>query len=235
MEKQFRNSVHVITAFFCLLCLVSCSSLAPVKKDADQRDKIKTNGVQQKAELSKIRTRLDQLEERVNFQEESTEKLKKKVDRLEITCKKSVLLEKPPLKLHQHNKIKYTGADTESGKLYRKARSLLLEGNFKKAEVLFMQFIKKYPENDLADNAFYWLGECHYTTGDYKGAVKIFKALVKKYPKRGKVPDALLKTAYAYLSLDDINRASYYLKLVVRKYPFTAAGEKAELKLHTFQ
>ena len=67
-------------------------------------------------------------------------------------------------------------------KLYKKARSLVLEENFNQAAILFTRFIKKYPHNELADNSVYWLGECHYSMGDYKGAVKIFKGLVIKEP-----------------------------------------------------
>ncbi len=136
--------------------------------------------------------------------------------------------------IRSHDKSGYSGY-SQSEKLYKKARSLLLEDNFKQAEILFRKFIKKYPENELSDNSFYWLGECHYSMGDYQGAVKIFKTLIKRYPKGDKVPDALLKIAYSYLAVDDTDRAAYYLKQVVTKYPFSEAGDKAELKLKDFK
>ena len=51
----------------------------------------------------------------------------------------------------------------------------------------------QHPDHSLADNAMYWLGECHYSSGQYAKAVTVFKKLVKAYPKAEKVPDALLK------------------------------------------
>jgi tol-pal system protein YbgF len=119
--------------------------------------------------------------------------------------------------------------------LYNSARSLVLEENFHEATRLFKEFLTRYPNSELADNALYWLGECHYSLGNFQEAINTFKDVVTLYPKGGKVPDALLKTAYAYLSLDDADRAHHYLKLVVRGYPFTPAGEKAEQKLKAFQ
>lgn len=123
----------------------------------------------------------------------------------------------------------------EPTRLYNSARNLVLEENFHDAARLFKQFLTRYPDSELADNALYWLGECHYSLGNFQEAINTFKDVVTFYPRGGKVPDALLKTAYAYLSLDDADRAHHYLKLVVKGYPFTPAGEKAEQKLKAFQ
>ncbi len=251
MKTQIKNLIYVLASLFFLLCLVGCLTLSPGRQNADQESEINNNELRQRKELSTITNSLHKLAFQMDAQRNSIIKLNQEVNSLKVINRKALskekfllVSEKPVLqhnsssKLNKHenrDKIIQTFVYTKPGRLYKKARSLLLEGSFKKAEALFIQFIKKYPYNDLADNAFYWLGECHYTMGDYKGAVKIFKALVKKYPKGGKVPAALLKTAYAYLSLNDVNRANYYLKLVVSKYPFTEAGEKAELKLKTFQ
>ncbi len=119
--------------------------------------------------------------------------------------------------------------------LYEKARNLLLENNFSKAAVLFTEFINHHPQNSLADNCVYWLGECHYSRGDYKNAILVFKDLEIKYPKSEKVPDAILKLGYSYLSLDDFNRAHHFLKQVLKRYPFSPAAEKAQKKLGDFE
>lgn len=125
--------------------------------------------------------------------------------------------------------------DASPQNLYKKARNLLLEDNFSQAADLFIQFIKKYPEHSLADNAVYWLGECYYSLRQFKKAIPIFKDLEHKYPKSEKVPDANLKLGYSYLSLNDTNRAHHYLKKVIKTYPFSPAAEKAEEKLKEFE
>lgn len=161
-------------------------------------------------------------------QDAAMDELQDKIDRLET---KVSSLES---QVAGQKKIVYTMEYSDPAQLYQKARNLLLENDVDAAADLFATFARQHPEHGLADNALYWLGECHYTKGDYSKAVAVFKDLVSTYPKAEKVPDAMLKTGYAYLSLDDINRASHFLKLVIKKYPFSPAAEKAQEKLSTF-
>jgi len=121
-------------------------------------------------------------------------------------------------------------------KLYKKGRGLLLrERNIPMAQALFSDFVKEFPDHELADNALYWLGECSYTTGNYEKAANIFKTLVQTYPKGQKVPDALLKTGYSYMSIDDVSQANHYFKQVITSYPFSPAADKAQQKLSQTQ
>ena len=137
--------------------------------------------------------------------------------------------------IEKKEKIEKKLSYTEPVILYKEGRSALLEEKYDTAIKIFTKFLEEYPHNDLADNALYWIGECHYAVADFEQAISTFKDVVHKYPRGMKVPDALLKTAYSYLSLNDTNRAKHYLKLVVEKYPFSEASEKAQLKLKTFQ
>lgn len=125
--------------------------------------------------------------------------------------------------------------DLDPAKLYEKGRALLLERNISMAQTLFSDFVKKFPEHELADNALYWLGECSYIKGDYDTAANIFKRLVQTYPKGQKVPDALLKTGYSYMSIDDVSQANHYFKQVITRYPFSPAADKAQQKLSQTQ
>ncbi len=185
--------------------------------------------------LEKIQTQLDNLDHRLS----ALERLEPRITALESLAHGTADHEKPvtygPADPGSFQKNEPTAVYGEPILLYNSARSLLLEENFHDAAGLFKNFLKQYPDSDLADNALYWLGECHYSLGDFQKAIHTFKKVVTLYPNGGKVPDALLKTAYAYLSLDDADRAHHYLKLVVKGYPFTPAGEKAEQKLKTFQ
>ncbi len=265
MQVNFADSIFALVFIMLIVSLMSCTSILHINKDTAkyeekdlnnksshqnlQLDKkvSETSATQAKDRIDRLNADLNKLETRMESQEDSIRKIEKQINRLKqlnkkppitknssATTLKSSRKQGPSLNGSSHTKMNFP-VYTTSGKLYKKARSLLLEENFKQAAILFTRFIKKYPHNELSDNSFYWLGECHYSMGDYKGAVKIFKNLVKRYPRAGKVPDALLKTAYAYLALDDTDRANYYLKKVVTKYPFTDAGDKAALKLKAFQ
>ncbi len=265
LHVYFVDFIFVLVFMMLIVSLVSCTSILHVNKDTAiygendlanksshqnlQSDKKipKTEKTQTKVSLDRLNADLNKLETRMESQEDSIRKIENQINLLKKLNQRHPIKKKSSATIlksfGEHtpslNGSSHTGKNfpvyTTPGKLYKRARSLLLEENFKQAAILFTRFIKKYPHNELSDNSFYWLGECHYSMGDYKGAVKIFKNLVKRYPRAGKVPDALLKTAYAYLALDDTDRANYYLKKVVTKYPFTDAGDKAALKLKAFQ
>ncbi|MCP3901042.1 MAG: tol-pal system protein YbgF [Desulfobacteraceae bacterium] len=205
-----RYSVIIL---FCLF-LTSCTALQNLSTSEFQT---------LRKELDIIKKNQKQLKKRVQLQEKIIQELKN-----EQTVENKKLLKK---EVADVKKIAYT----EPILLYKEGRSALIEEEYNNAIKLFSEFLERYPHNDLADNALYWIGECYYAVTDFEKAIEIFKKVVEKYPRGMKVPDALLKTAYSYFSLKDKNRAHHYLKLVVEKYPFSEASEKAQIKLKTFQ
>jgi len=228
LKSPFILSLIIV---WCMVgLLTSCSSLNPFKNDAvldentDQEQMVHIE-----TQIADMKENQDRLEQQILNKQEIISNLENKVVSLEH--KIETLENKKGIKQAADTKKD----ETEPSQLYKKARNLLLEQKAVEAADLFMEFANKYPENSLADNAMYWLGECHYSLGRYKKAVLVFKDLVKKYPKAEKVPDAILKTGYSYLSLDDSNRAHHYLKMVVKQYPFSQAAEKAQEKLGTFK
>jgi len=202
--------------------LASCSMVAKEPKP-DGAVKKETQ------QLNEIKTLLDTIQKDLKAQKIALETVEKRVNLLDGQGKAdSTLLLPDP---EEKSTISYT----EPTLLYSKARDKLLEEKFNEAGALFKAFVIQHPDNRLANNALYWLGECHYSQKEFSKAIGIFNELVNRYPKGEKVPDALLKTAYAYLKLHNTERAHDYLKLVVKRYPFTPAGEKAEQKLKSFQ
>ena len=93
------------------------------------------------------------------------------------------------------------------------------------------EFLKKYPDSSLADNAQYWLGEAYYDQRNYEQALTEFRRVVKRYPSGNKAPDALLKIGYCYAKLGDVAAARDVLAQVVEVYPKTAAARLATKRL----
>jgi tol-pal system protein YbgF len=114
---------------------------------------------------------------------------------------------------------------------YEKAYGVYLDRRYDEALALFKDFLEHYPQNDLADNAQYWMGEVYYDLEDYAKAILAFKEVVTRYPDGTKAPDALLKIGYAYVALDDPANARVFLKRVIKNYPFSEAESKARAKL----
>jgi tol-pal system protein YbgF len=112
--------------------------------------------------------------------------------------------------------------------MYNNALALYKNGDYDKAISDFNSFADQYPNNDLADNALYWSGECYYARKNYSAAIVSFKKVVTRYPEGSKIPDAFLKTGYAYLAMGDKENARMFLKKVIKNFPFSPAGSKAE-------
>jgi len=72
------------------------------------------------------------------------------------------------------------------------------------AESALRQFVTTNPNDELAGNAQYWLGETYYVRGSYQEAAQQFLTGYQKYPKSPKAPDNLLKLG---LSLANTGKA----------------------------
>lgn len=126
-----------------------------------------------------------------------------------------------------------TGSEpaNERKQLYNLATKYFGTGAYDKALTKFREYIDKYPDDDLTDNAQYWIGECDMKKGDYLKAVEDFQKVIEYYPLGNKVPDAYLKIGYAYLYLKDNVSALQYFNLVRDMFPHTDASIEAEKKI----
>lgn len=84
-------------------------------------------------------------------------------------------------------------ANGSSQDQYNYAFGLLRQANYPAAEQSLRAFVQRYPNDPLAGNAQYWLGETYYVRQDYNNAAAVFAEGYQKYPKGGKAADNLLK------------------------------------------
>lgn len=97
---------------------------------------------------------------------------------------------------------------------------------YSQAEESLRDFIKKYPQDRLAGDAHYWLGESLYQRQNYRDAAESFLTVSTKYGKIGKAPDALMRLGQALAALGEKDAACATLSEVARKYPTASAGVK---------
>ena len=76
---------------------------------------------------------------------------------------------------------------------YNYAFGLLRSQDYPAAESAFIQFVQKHPQDELAGNAQYWLGETYFVRNDYNSAATAFAKGYQLYPKSPKAQDNLLK------------------------------------------
>ncbi|MCC7272412.1 MAG: tol-pal system protein YbgF [Alphaproteobacteria bacterium] len=86
---------------------------------------------------------------------------------------------------------------------YDQAFALLARADYDGAERALKAFLRQYPNDGLAGNAQYWLGETYYVRQDYQNAAIAFGEGFQRYPRSSKAPDNLLKLG---MSLAQINK-----------------------------
>ena len=90
---------------------------------------------------------------------------------------------------------------------------------------------KRYPDTDLADNALYWIGECHYSKRAFPEAIQTFTELLNTYKTSDKAAAALLKKGLAHLEAGDRSQAVINLQYVLYEHPGSKEAELARTKL----
>ena len=133
--------------------------------------------------------------------------------------------------------VNTTVVDTQEPKLssyqdeYDIAFAHLRAGRFLVSARAFEDFVSKYPNNELTDNAYYWLGESYYVKRQYPQALAAFQTLTNKFPDSDKAPDSWLKIGYSYFEMDDLVKAEVNLKKVIDSYPGTSIARLAKNRL----
>jgi len=102
---------------------------------------------------------------------------------------------------------------------YNAAYADFTKGNYTLAIAGFEDFLKRYPQSELADNAQYWIGESYFSQGDFESAAVQYDRVIQKYPKGDKVPGALLKKGLSYLELNRTAEGVVLLQHVIETYP----------------
>jgi len=102
---------------------------------------------------------------------------------------------------------------------YQYAFDLLRQTKYDEAEKALHTFVDEYPENPLAGNASYWLGETYFVRQDYNNAALTFAQSFQKYPKSPKAPDTLLKLGMSLAALGETSDACKALRELSHRFP----------------
>lgn len=100
-------------------------------------------------------------------------------------------------------------------------------GNYDLATKEFQDYLKYYPNTDLASNAQFYLGEIAYAQGQYKQAVEQYDLVLDNYPKSFKLSTARYKKGMALLGLEQKQAAIKEFREVIRKSPGTEDARRA--------
>jgi len=124
-----------------------------------------------------------------------------------------------------------TPAGGEGMAFYEKGSTLFKRGKYSEAVTAFEQYVKDYPDSDLAANALYWLGLSYLAMEDFKQAAEAQQRLIKNFPKHDKRADAMLSLARVQARLKQNVLARETLDQLIAQYPKSkAAGTGRKLR-----
>jgi len=142
------------------------------------------------------------------------------------------------------------GAPRSSGgptpqQAYQAAYLDFSKGNYPLAVAGFREFVRRYPDAALADQAQYWVGESLFSqaraslaagqtdkaTRELEQAVQEFRRVSLNYPRGDKVPTALYKEALALLELKQTRLAQTRLQYLLDNFPQSEEAPLARERL----
>jgi tol-pal system protein YbgF len=109
---------------------------------------------------------------------------------------------------------------------YDLAYGYVLRKDYALAEDGFRNFLSKYPDDRLAGDATFWLGESQFQRQRYRDAAEAFLNVSTKYESNAKAPDALLRLGQSLAVLGEKEAACASLGEVLRKFPRASASVK---------
>ncbi len=115
--------------------------------------------------------------------------------------------------------------------VYYAAYSDYIKKNYPLAIQGFRQFIQLFPQNGLADNSLYWIGECYYSQKMYQEAVNTLTELISNYADGDKIPDAILKKGFALIEMGNQSEGISVLKELISRFPLSEEASLAQQKI----
>lgn len=129
--------------------------------------------------------------------------------------------------------------------VYQAAYIDFSKGSYSLAIAGFREFLRRYPEHDLAGNAQYWIGEAYLSlargysssaqedkaTESLNQAVVEFRKVQANYPRSEKVSTALYKEALALIELKQPQVARQRLQYLVDNFPQAEEASLARERL----
>jgi len=97
----------------------------------------------------------------------------------------------------------------------------------------FRSFLQTYASSSRADDAAFWIADCHFKQGEFKNAVLRFDDVVRNYPTGNRAPDALYRQGESLLKLGPgfHEAARRAFERVLKEYPDSARAAEARKQL----
>jgi tol-pal system protein YbgF len=95
----------------------------------------------------------------------------------------------------------------------------------------FSDYIKFYPNTDLAGNCYFYLGEIQFRQGNYQQAAQNYDQVLQNFPSGSKVASAQLKKGFSLIELGKQDDGVQELRHLIQRYPRSPEALQARERL----
>jgi tol-pal system protein YbgF len=95
----------------------------------------------------------------------------------------------------------------------------------------FSDYVKFYPNTDLAGNCYFYLGEIQFRQGNYQQAAQNYNQVLQNFPTGSKVASAQLKKGFSLIELGKQDDGVAELRHVIQRYPRSPEALQARERL----
>ncbi|MEN8007478.1 MAG: tetratricopeptide repeat protein [Candidatus Krumholzibacteriota bacterium] len=168
------------------------------------------------AKLSQVATRLDQLMRKLDDNAEYMRDLSARVDLLATRSGIPTLGE---YKAPSTDSVEMETLPEEGRSIFEMAELDRNRGNIELAKSGFQDFLSKYENSELSDDALYWLGDLSYGQGDDAAALSYFEDMLARFPGSDRSSAALYKSRSCLMNLGRESDAEAMGAALLEKYP----------------
>jgi tol-pal system protein YbgF len=92
-------------------------------------------------------------------------------------------------------------------------------------------YIKFYPNTDLAGNCYFYLGEIQFKQGNYQQAAQSYDQVLQNFPSGNKAASAQLKKGFSLIELGKQDDGVAQLRHLIQRYPRSPEALQARDRL----
>jgi tol-pal system protein YbgF len=109
---------------------------------------------------------------------------------------------------------------------FNHAFALVKQGNYAAAETALRAFLQQHPNEPLAANAQFWLGETYFARNQFMEAASAFAEGYKRYPRGPKAAEELLRLGMSLARAEQKQNACVAFTQLERDFPNPGAAIK---------
>ena len=203
--------MNKILLYFTILIITACATkpkTTPINVHNKKIDIYKTN-----TNIINLESKVEHLNNRIYVMTEEINILKNIVKNTQINKVTN------RTKIKKITKLEPETLNNKMHKRYNFAYKLFLKKQFKLAKEKFNDFLQKYPDSNLSDNAIYWVAKIYKKQNKLSKAISTYQKLLKDLPHSSKVPYALADLIRIYKKKKNIELVKKYQSKLINNYP----------------